>query len=53
MYFVKNRFYYHDCKSSCIYNVMKTHCCSCNNHDFICCISKLSLRSDVCVQTDF
>ena len=29
-------------------NVMKKHCCSCNNHDIVCC----SLKSDVGVQTD-
>ena len=31
----------------------QTHCCSCNNHDHVCCISKLSLKSDVGIQTDF
>ena len=39
--------YYHDC------NVMKKHCCSCNNHDLVCCMSKLSLKSVVGVQTNF
>ena len=29
------------------------HCCSCNNLDLVCCKSKLSLKSDVGVQTDF
>ena len=35
--------HYHNC------NVMEKHCCSCNNHDIVCC----SLKSDVGVQTDF
>ena len=39
--------YYHDC------NVMKKHCCSCNNHDLVCFMSNLSLKSDVDVQTTF
>ena len=59
MYCVKNRFYCHDCDRSYIdsnysnqlrsqghiYIVMKKHCCSC--------ISRLSLKSDVGIQTDF
>ena len=44
MYCVQKRIYYHDC------NVMKKHCCSC---DLVCCMSKLSLKSDVGVQTNF
>ena len=43
---VKNRIYYR-------VNVMKKHCCSCSNHDLVCCISKLSPKSDVGVQTVF
>ena len=41
-------------------NVMKKRCCSCindiphsNNHDLTCSVSKLSLESDVDIQTDF
>ena len=45
-------------------NVMKKQCCSynsaitrdklcCNNHDLTCCMSELSLKSDVDIQTDF
>ena len=59
MYCVKNRIYCHDCNRSCIDsnysnhlrsqghidNVMKKHCCSC--------VSKISLKSDVGIQTDF
>ena len=59
MYSVKNRIYCHDCNRSYIDsnysnhlrsqghidNVMKKHCCSC--------VSKLSLKSDVGIQTDF
>ena len=58
MYSVKNRIYCHDCNRSYldsnhsnhlrsqghIDNVMKKHCCRC--------ISKLSLKSDVGIQTD-
>ena len=45
-----------------IIKVMKKRCCVCNingnklycnNHDLACCKSKLSLRSDVNMQTDF
>ena len=43
---VENRIYYHD-------NVMKKHCCSCNNPELVFCISKLPLKSDVGVETDF
>ena len=32
---------------------MKKHCCSCNDYDLVCCISMLSLKSDVGLQTDF
>ena len=59
MYCVKNRIYCHDCNSSYIDgnysnhlrsqghidNVMKKHCCGC--------VGKLSLKSDVGIQTDF
>ena len=59
MYCVKNRIYCHDCTRSFvdnnysnhlrsqgdIDNVMKKHCCSC--------VSKISLKSDVGIQTDF
>ena len=59
MYCDKNRIYCHDCNRSYIDsnysnqlrsqghidNVMKKHCCSC--------VSKLSLKSDVGIQTDF
>ena len=59
MYCFKNRIYYHDCDrfyKDCNYlNHLRseTHCCSCNNHDHVCCISKLSLKSHVGIQTDF
>ena len=59
MYCFKNRNYYHDCDRSFLdsnyLNHLRSqkHCCSCNNLDLVCCISKLSLKSDVCVQTDF
>ena len=39
--------YYHNC------NVVQKHYCSCINHDHVCCISRLSLKSDVGVQTIF
>ena len=59
MYCVKNRIYCHDCNRSHIDsnysnhlrsqghidNFMNKHCCSC--------VSKLSLKSDVGIQTDF
>ena len=59
MYCVKNRIYCHDCNRSYIDskysnhlrsqghidNVLKKHCCSC--------LSKISLKSDVGIQTDF
>ena len=59
MYCVKNRIYCHDCNRSYIDsnysnhlrsqghidNVMTKHCCSC--------VSKISLESDVGIQTDF
>ena len=50
---LQNRIYCHDCNRSHIDNIMKKHCCSCNNLDLVCCISNLSLKSDVGVQTDF
>ena len=34
-------------------NDMKKHYCICNNRDLVCCMSKLSLKSDVGVQTNF
>ena len=45
-------------------DVMEKQCCSsngattqtklcCNNHDLTCCMSKLSLKSDVNIQTNF
>ena len=59
MYCVKNRIYCHDCNTSYIDSnysnhlrsqghidkVLKKHCCSC--------VTKLSLKSDVGIQTDF
>ena len=67
MYCVKNRIYCHDCDRSFIDskypnqlrsqghidNVMKNRCCSCNNHDLVVCIEKLSLKSDVDIQANF
>ena len=47
MYCFKDRFYYQDCER------FQKHCCRCNNLDHVCCKSKLSLKSDVGVQTDF
>ena len=38
---------YHDCDRS------QKHGCSCKNLDLFCCISKLSFKSDVRVQTNF
>ena len=49
----KNGIYYHDCDRSYIDSNCQRHCCSCNNLDLVYCISKLSLKSDVGVQTDF
>ena len=53
MYCLQNRIYCHDCNRSHIDNIMKKHCCSCNNLDLVCCISNLSPKTDVGVQTDF
>ena len=55
----KKGIYYHDCDRSYIDNIYlndlrsQIHCCSCNNLDLVCCISKLSLKWDVGVQKDF
>ena len=32
---------------------MGKHCCRCNNHDYVCCASRLSFKSDVGVRADF
>ena len=69
-----NRIYCSDCNKSYIpnhysnhlkskghnINVMKKHCCSCNNdithsnnHDLTCSMSKLFLKSDVDIETGF
>ena len=47
MYCFKDRCYYHDCGR------FQKPCCRCNNLDHVCCISKLSLKPEVGVQTDF
>ena len=55
----KNRIYHHDFDRSFIDSIYLDHlrsqnqCFSCNNLDLVHCISKLSLKSDVGVQTDF
>ena len=64
---VKNRIYCHDFDRSYIdsnypnrlrsqvhiENVVKKHCCSCNNRDLLGCIEKLSIKSDVVIQANF
>ena len=66
MHCVQNRIYCHDCNKSYIdrnYSdhlrsqghfdrVLKKRCCRCNNHNFVCFITTLSLQSDVGIQTD-
>ena len=49
---LKKRLYCRDCNYLNHLRSQK-HCCSCNNHDLVCCISKLSLKLDVGLQTDF
>ena len=39
-------------KRCCTCNITQKKLC-CNNHDLACCISKLSLKSDVNIHTDF
>ena len=50
----KNRISFHVSDNNYLNHLRsRKHCCSCNNLDLVFCISKLSLKSDVGVPTDF